>query len=532
MNRYVCGFSSAELKQEETDFLVIGSGVAGLVTALKASEKGRVLLLTKGVLAETNTYHAQGGIASAIGANDSPALHLEDTLKAGDGHCDYEAVKFLVEHGPSGIKYLIDQGVHFDREKGDLALTKEAAHCRRRILHADGDASGREVMRALQEKVLADSRIKIYEQAVALELLVKENICYGILAAVKNEKMIIWSQETVLATGGIGQLYLMTTNPDIATGDGLAMAYRAGAELRDLEFVQFHPTAFCKAGAPHFLISEAVRGEGAYLLNCRNERFMPAYHPLAELAPRDIVARAIFSEMKKTKHPCVYLSLAHVEPDLVKKRFPNLTKRCEEYGLVFTQDKIPVAPAAHYFMGGIITDLLGRTNIKNLRACGEVACTGVHGSNRLASNSLLEGVVFGLAIGENLQLNGSALTKPDFSVVKSCRLSCDFSGLKEEIHGIMSRYVGIVRDKSLLCQAKRFLSSKIKEFADCDLQLKDEIQLFNMLLVANLIADSAYKRKESRGAHYRIDYPEKNDEWAEKSVIQKISEGDWEYGIE
>jgi len=530
LRRYLMNFDSANLVTEKTDFLVVGSGIAGLLAALRASEGGQVTLITKKNLLETNTVYAQGGIAAAVGADDSPKLHLEDTLMAGAGHCQEEAVKVLVEEGPEGIEDLISLGVNFDRWDGKLALTKEGAHSKRRILHAEGDASGREIMRALSAKVRGNPQIKVEEDTLAVDLLTEDNTCYGILALTQQGKAKIFlAQATILATGGVGQLYQVTTNPEVATGDGMAIAYRAGAQLSDMEFVQFHPTAFCYPGAPHMLISEAVRGEGAYLRDRNGYRFMPEYHPLAELAPRDIVSRAIMAQMEKTNSKSVFLDLKHLDPQLVQERFPNIRKECAKYGIDILKDQIPVAPAAHYMMGGIKTDIWGRTNIKRLYACGEVARTGIHGANRLASNSLLEGLVFGIRVAEAVEelyqkdyLKNLGQKHFSYSDYQD-RLKTTGRKEKEILQKTMTQKVGISRSKDGLTKAKRTWQNLISQLFCCEASTTEHIEIMNMCLIASLITEGALIREESRGGHYRSDYPKRDDEnWSKDIIFQRI----------
>jgi len=530
LQRYLVDFASADLEKEITDFLVIGSGIAGLLAALRVSEKGRVVVLTKKELQESSTVYAQGGIAAAIGHEDSPELHFQDTVRAGAGLCVEEAVRILVNGGHEGIKELISLGVNFDQWGNSLALTKEAAHSKQRILHAGGDASGAEIIRALTERVRANKGITVQENILAIDLLTKDEVCYGVLAQedVSGKRKIILAQATILATGGVGQLYTVTTNPQVATGDGMAMAYRAGAELVDLEFVQFHPTAFTYPGAPHFLISEAVRGEGAYLRDKNGERFLPFYHELAELAPRDVVSRAIVSQMEKTASKKVFLDLQHLNSALVEKRFPNIQRKCAHYGINILKDWIPVAPAAHYIMGGIKTDIWGKTNLGRLYACGETACTGIHGANRLASNSLLEGLVFGVRVAQ-----AAEKFSRDFYLKNLADLEFSSLGQREQLaiqgeweinllQKTMTEKVGIIRSGESLKEAQR-VWEQLVGFVVYQAVTPRQIELLNMLLTASLITKSAFIRQESRGGHYRSDYPERNDrEWL-KDIIWKKS---------
>ena len=383
------------------DYLIIGSGIAGLYTALLATERGSVLVITKGGIDDCNTKHAQGGIAAPIGLNDSPELHFKDTMKAGDGLCDAEAVKILANEAPDRISDLVRLGVPFDTVNGAIALTMEAAHSVPRILHAGGDATGAHIEATLSTRV-REFKIKVLEYCLVTDIVVENGIATGIKASdLRNDSNIEFAcNNIILATGGAGHLYKYTTNPDVATGDGVALAYKAGAEITDMEFYQFHPTGLRLPGVPPFLISEAVRGEGGILRNVEGYRFMQDYAPEAELAPRDVVARSILFEMRKTGSDRVFLDVTHLPVSVVMTRFPNIYKYCLDHGLDITKGLIPVAPAAHYMMGGVKTNTWGETNLKGLFAVGEVACTGVHGANRLASNSMLEVLVFSKRIIE------------------------------------------------------------------------------------------------------------------------------------
>ncbi|HEY3364197.1 MAG TPA: L-aspartate oxidase [Symbiobacteriaceae bacterium] len=511
--RYLSNFDLAKLPQVTCDVLVIGTGIAGLYTALKVHNVGRVVVLTKRKLEESNTEFAQGGIAAAMGTEDSPRLHLQDTLEAGAGICDEAAVKVLVEEGPDCVRELIGFGTQFDKtEEGEYALTREGAHSMRRILHAKGDATGDEIRRALQQKSYDDG-IMVYENQYIVDVLTHEGRCIGVLALDQNDRMTAYlARATVLATGGAGQLYINSTNPEVATGDGIAIAYRAGAEIEDVEFVQFHPTALYGEGSPKFLISEAVRGEGALLLNKDGIRFMPDYHPNAELAPRDIVARAIADQMRKTDHPCVYEDARQI-PHLTE-RFPGIYAACLKRGIDITQDLIPVAPAAHYIMGGVKTDVNGRTNIPGLYACGEVACTGIHGANRLASNSLLEGLVFGRRIAETIQRELKPLPeRPMFGRWSAPAIpDRPLNWLWAEIQQLMWDKVGIVREADALQAAIARLSAIVESMSGA-LLTREGFQVANLASVALLVAKAALERQESRGGHYRSDFPERDDAW-------------------
>lgn len=502
---------------DQAPYLVIGSGIAGLYTALELSQAGPVILITKSAIIESNTTYAQGGIAAAISAHDSPELHYEDTMMAGAGLCASEAVLTLVHEGPGRVKHLIDLGVPFDRtEQNEIALTREAAHSRRRILHADGDATGREISRSLIAKVQAATNIRIYENHYVLALVKHRGKCSGVITIHNGQYQFFLASAVILSTGGFGQIYDKTTNPKIATGDGMALAFHAGAVLRDMEFVQFHPTALYLPPAPPFLISESVRGEGAILLNHKGVRFMPDYHHLAELAPRDIVARSIFTEIEKNGGECVFLDLSKIDPATIKGRFPNIYHKCYSYGLDITANPIPVAPAAHYVMGGIATDLLGRTNLPGLYAAGEVANTGVHGANRLASNSLLEGLVFGGRIADHLKKLPVDLPNPtDQFQICYPELYTDYGSVEsdlEKLHQITGHYLGIIRNREGLTKAIELLDLKPRSNPGFELD-PAYFELQNMYLVAKLIAKAALYRTESRGGHYRSDFPKPEAKW-------------------
>ncbi|WP_104370631.1 L-aspartate oxidase [Desulfocucumis palustris] len=526
---YVMNFDTRQLPQDEYEYVVIGSGIAGLYTAYAASRSGaRVVLLTKHAADDSNTDKAQGGIAAALSTSDSPELHLEDTLSAGAGLCDREAVSILVNEGPDRVRDLIEMGANFDRKDGKFALTREGAHSRRRILHASGDATGAEIQRALTERVRGDGNIRVLENHLAVDLLVKENVCHGVLAmnCRNNDLKVFWGKAVILATGGLGQLYEHSTNPDVATGDGIAIAYRAGAEVMDMEFIQFHPTVLYLPGAPRFLISEAVRGEGAYLRNRYGDRFMPRYHPLAELAPRDIVVRAILSEMDTTASQRVFLDLSHLPVDLINERFPTIMKTCASYGLDITSEPIPVAPFAHYMMGGVKTNLNGETSINGLYACGETACLGVHGANRLASNSLLDGLVFGGRIVEwvkkrNIDFRDNKCYFINEQLLpQSSESEIDYTTVRKDIKVLMSQYAGPVRTAQGLLKALGTLEGMgyINRYNAVS---PFEIEVKNMLEVGHLVAEAALMRTESRGGHYRMDFPQPVERWLKHVIIRR-----------
>lgn len=515
---------------QEYDYIVIGSGIAGLYAAILAHEYGNVLLLTKGNLEETNTRYAQGGIAAAIGPGDSPRLHFNDTIAAGAGLCIEEAVRVLTAEAGGRIHDLIRYGVPFDTQYGEVALTMEAAHSAPRILHAGGDATG-EHIEVTMSNVARRSGVIIKEYILVTKINVNEHGVEGVstVDTLSNTTAEYKCKFLILATGGCGRLYKLSTNPAVATGDGIALAYRCGAELMDMEFFQFHPTALRMPGCPPFLITEAVRGEGGILVNVKGDRFMPNYSPLAELAPRDIVARSIHSEMIETGADHVYLDIRHLSPDTIPARFPTIYRFCMEHGLDITKELIPVAPAAHYMMAGVRTNVWGETNIPRLFACGEVACTGVHGANRLASNSLLETLVFGRRIiTRSVQIaQGTAQPIEDnssaFEIISDNGAHLASAPLKPlnlgALQSLMWDRVGIVRSGDGLSEALGVLNSwESRESIPEDPR---SYELANLVTVGRLVAQAAFQRTESRGAHYRSDYPDTLEEWERHLVFRR-----------
>lgn len=519
------------------DIVVIGAGIAGLAVALRRPPSMTVGLVTKGVLGESNTRYAQGGLAAAVGADDSPALLEADTLAAGGGLCDPGAVRALVEGAPAAVEWLLDVGANFDREAGELLLGREAAHARRRVLHAEGDATGAEIERALVERVRRDPRVHVFEHAAARDLLLSDGGCAGAVVSMGAEAQAVEVFDAplvVLAAGGVGQLWATTSNPGGATADGLAMALRAGVAVADLEFVQFHPTVLRVGGTGPFLISEAVRGEGAYLRSINGERFMVDQHPLAELAPRDVVARAIQRQMALDGSEHVWLDLRHLDAAMVAKRFPSIGAELCQRGIDLARDPIPIAPAAHYAMGGVTATPTGETSLPGLLALGEAACTGVHGANRLASNSLLEGLVFGLAAADRIGSEGiPARMTPDvakpLASAKPGGDSRELAGLRVRLQRVMSQHVALVRDGDGLWTA---LGAIQKIEADLLVhQSSADTELVNMAIVARHIIGAALHREESRGGHFRADFPETVPALDDCHSLHHGANGDgWRYG--
>ncbi|MDD4801769.1 MAG: L-aspartate oxidase [Syntrophomonas sp.] len=517
--RYI-GQLEKDLPLFYTDFLVIGSGIAGLFTALKASAYGQVVVLTKKTLKESNTGLAQGGIAAAVHEEDSPFLHLEDTLEAGAGLCDPEAVDVMVREGPDRVRELIEAGTSFDMKDGNISYTREGAHGRARVLHA-ADATGEAIRVALVESCAGKNNIIMKEHNFLIDLLGnnERRDCYGALVydAVSGQKTVYIARATVIATGGAGQLYYNTTNPDIATADGMAACFRAGCELADLEFIQFHPTVLYTRDAQRPLISESVRGEGGQLFNTNGERFMHKYHSSLELAPRDVVSRAILSETTAAGSDFVYLDMIRIPG--AKTRFPNIYRSCLQYGIDFEKEMVPVSPGQHYTMGGIKTNTWGETGISGLYACGEAACTGVHGANRLASNSLLEGIVFGQRIVDNAheilyrrQVKKEEIYQDyDYNWVhKPQEQGITPAEARQELQRVMWDKVGIIREENGLKQA----SQKIEQLSNNLIQDQKPLaywEMVNMLTVARIVVQAALWRKESRGGHFRSDYPQRDD---------------------
>ncbi|MDR4506700.1 MAG: L-aspartate oxidase [Candidatus Brocadiaceae bacterium] len=513
--RYLISLDSQTFTHVFTDVLVIGSGVAGFSAAIKAAKYKSVLIVSKNKIDESSTAYAQGGIAVVMSEGDTIDKHTQDTLKTGQGLCDAAAVKTIVTEGTKRVKELIEWGAEFDKERNQLVFTQEGGHLFPRIIRAQGDSTGKEVECTLIRTARDNKNITIFDHTFAIDLITKDNTCHGIIAWHKKKgHILVWAKQTILATGGCGQVYRETTNPPGATGDGVAMACRAGVIIQDMEFVQFHPTTLYIAGATRFLISETVRGEGGLLRNKREERFMPNYHPLAELAPRDVVSLSILKEMQKTDDAYVYLDIRHIPQKKLYYRFPKIKEICASFGIDIARDLIPVRPSAHYMIGGILVDLFCRTNIKRLYACGEVACTGMHGANRLGSNSLLEGLVSGYTAGTTAS---KSIKKPYKEFLpETISASSGLPGIsrlnlhdmKNSLKSLMWRDAGIEREAKHLIDAQEMIGMWSTYVMDKEFSCPAGWELQNMLLVSKLIVSSASERKESRGVHHRTDYPE------------------------
>ncbi len=535
--RYLVDLDLGSVPELWAPVLVIGSGIAGLSAALAAAESRRVVLISKEELNETATNYAQGGIAAVLAADDSFDSHVKDTLAAGQGLCEREAVEVLVRDGAARCRELIEMGMEFDTEDGEIHFTMEGAHSSRRIMHCDGDATGRQLQKFLAARVRGHHNIQIYENHFVIDLLHENNVCYGALIQDSNygRLLSIKSHATILASGGGGQVFRETTNPGCATGDGMAQAFRAGAVLRDMEFVQFHPTTLYLAGAPRFLISESVRGEGAYLINQHGQRFMQKYDERAELAPRDVVSQSIFKELhSRDEEVEIYLDLRHLGEEMINNRFPNIGRICSMYGIDIVHELIPVRPAVHYFMGGVKTNLEGETSVERLLAAGEVASTGVQGANRLASNSLLEGLVFGYRAGKQAVTYRELEYRPlkvERGLEEARLAPLNLSDMLQSLKALTWRHLGVFRDEKKLHEARKTIAFWGKYVFSEQFQARGGFEVQNMLTVAGLIAYSAFRRKESRGAHQRIDFPSE-DAAAEHTeltieLLEEMASGGW-----
>lgn len=515
--RYLTNFDSRRVPHLFTDVLVIGSGVAGLRAAIGAAEHASTLLLTKGRLADSNTFAAQGGVAVVTDPADSLEQHVQDTLVVGCGLGERRIVERVIRDGPERIEELVRWGAAFDRVNGMLARGREGGHTAARIVHARGDATGREIAETLVRVARGAEGLRIFEHCFAIDLLTIDGRCVGAVTFhPKYGHQMFWARQTILASGGVGQIYRETTNPSVATADGHAMAWRAGAVLRDMEMVQFHPTTLYVAGASRALISEAVRGEGGKLVNRRGEPFMHRYHPDGELAPRDVVSRAILSEMVRTGATCMYLDVRHIGADRFARRFPRITELCRQFEIDVGRDLIPIRPAAHYMVGGVAVDEHTRTSIPNLLACGEAACTGLHGANRLASNSLLEGLVFGAEAARQAVrdlTNGAPFHAAGIrnEIAKSPRTELDIDDVRNSLRSVMWRNVGIERNGDRLAETLEIIEFWGHYVMDKVFDGPAEWETQNMLTAARLIAAAAARRTESRGVHFRSDFPDTDD---------------------
>lgn len=521
--RYLVPFDPRRIPHLFTDVLIIGGGIAGTRAALAIDPSLQAIIVTKDQLRQSNSTYAQGGIAGVLDPLDDFASHVSDTIAAGKGMCDVDVVRQVIEDAPQRIRELVTMGAEFDRVDGELALTLEGGHSHPRVAHALGDATGQEVMRAMHVAVQNADNVDVWQQTFTIDLLTRDGVCRGALVWNPNHgRTFVWAKQTILCTGGAGALYRETTNPQIATADGHALAFRAGCEVRDMEFMQFHPTVLYIAGSSRHLITEAVRGEGAHLVDASGYRFMADYNDAMELAPRDVVSQAITKQMDKTSHPCVYLDLSPIPVDRIRSRFPHIGKVCADFGLDITRDKVPVRPGAHYMIGGVTTEESGQTSLPNLWAAGEVTSTGLHGANRLASNSLLEGVVYGLRCGQNASVAAGSIpdsfTAPAMSAEPTTDApdeSLDLADIRNSLKSLMWRSIGITRSDELLAAAMQQLDFWANYVCRRDLMEPEGWELQNMMLIGRVMATAARERCESRGVHARSDYPETDPEAAD-----------------
>ncbi len=527
--RYLIPFHPKRMPHFFTDVLVVGGGLAGLRAAIEVDPKNSVLVVTKDQVWQSNSIYAQGGIAGVIDPEDSFDEHIHDTMMAGGDLCDPDVVQMVVREGPKRIRELIQWGTQFDQQAGKLVLGREGGHSRNRIAHALGDATGKEIIRSVIEWTRKLRNVRIWENTVTLDLLTDEGVCRGaLLVDQRHGGMLVWAKQTILCTGGAGQLYRESTNPPVATADGHAMAYRAGAELCDMEFMQFHPTVLYMAGSSRSLISEAVRGEGAHLVDKSGYRFMFDYDERGELAPRDVVSQAIVNQMEKTRHASVYLDLSHLDPDFVRSRFPGIAAACAKFGIDITKDRIPVRPGAHYMIGGVTVDAEGRTSLPHLWAAGEVTSSGLHGANRLASNSLLEALVYGAHAGQGasraaLQMGDDfhALALHNPRVDEPTEM-LDISDIRNSLQSLMWRSVGVRRNRPELLEALESIKAwqryvLVRQFCE-----PAGWELQNMLAIAKVMVCAALERTESRGVHFRTDFPRMdNENWQRRLAARR-----------
>lgn len=532
MPRYLVPFDTRHAMHRFTDVLIIGGGLAGLRAANAVQPHQQVLVVTKGVLRESNSTYAQGGIAGVLDPNDRFENHIRDTLVAGANLCDQEVVNMVIREGPSRIEELVRWGTQFDQSAGELELGREGGHSHERIVHAQGDATGAEIMRAVIQRTRSLDHVHILEDAFTLDLLTHEGRCHGaIVSCDGGPPMMVWAKETILCTGGSGQIFRESTNPSVATADGSSLAYRAGVQLSDMEFMQFHPTVLYIAGSSRSLITEAVRGDGAYLVDSTGYRFMPDYDERAELAPRDIVSQSIIRQMHQTSQPCVYLDLSHLDSQHVRVRFPGIAEVCSKFGLDIANDRIPVRPGAHYMLGGVTVDRQGRSSLPGLWAAGEVTSSGLHGANRLASNSLLEGLVYGAAAGAAASRSSSEGSDEmvALQIRQSVSLSTesfDIDDVRISLKSLMGRLVGVQRKAEGLQEAADTIRSYASYVMNHQFDQERGWELQNLLTTAAIMVSAALVRTESRGVHFRSDYPSRDDDhWRRHLMVQINVEG-------
>lgn len=516
--RYLVPFHPRRMPHFFTDVLILGGGLAGLRAASAIDPSLNVLVVTKDAIAQSNSNYAQGGIAGVLDPDDRFEEHINDTIVAGGTLCDPHVVEMVVREAPIRIQELAEWGTHFDERAGRIALGREGGHSHNRIVHALGDMTGKEVMRAMIERTLSLPNIRVWQNTFTIDLLTHEGQCRGALVSTEHhDKMLVWAKQTILTTGGAGQIFRDSTNPPVATADGHAMAYRAGARLRDMEFMQFHPTVLYIAGGSRSLITEAIRGEGGWLVDRDGTRFMQQYDPRGELAPRDIVSQSIVTQMEKTRHPCVYLDVTHLDGKFVKQRFPGIAAACAKFGIDITRDKIPVRPGAHYMIGGVTVDLEGRTSLPGLWAAGEVSSTGLHGANRLASNSLLEGLVYGAHAG--MAASAAALEMSDElrpyplenEVLIPPAEALDLTDILNSLKSLMWRNCGVRRESGGMIEALEAVDQWRRYVLTRQFDDKPGWELQNMLTVARVMIEAALAREESRGVHLRTDFPNVDD---------------------